>query len=145
MISSRSRVAKSSSEPMTAQALSRSNPPANTEHRSSNTFSASPVNLSTVPSNRCTTAAQRLARSAMISRSRSVATAEAMPIERTTSANSTVTCLYSAWVAGSERGEPQPRQNRAFSSGSVPHVRHAGAAVIRPSAASGPRGPSSPA
>ena len=39
--SSRSRVAKSSSEPMTAQALSRSNPPANTEHRSSSAFSSS--------------------------------------------------------------------------------------------------------
>ena len=33
--SSRSRMAKSSSDPATAQALSRSNPPANTEHRSS--------------------------------------------------------------------------------------------------------------
>ena len=36
----------------------------------------------------------------MISRSRSAPTAAAMSIECTTSANSTVTCLYSAdWVA----------------------------------------------
>ena len=32
----------------------------------------------------------------MISRNRSISTAAAMSIDRTTSANSTVTCLYSA-------------------------------------------------
>ena len=48
--------------------------------------------------NHCTAA--RLTRSVMISRSRSAPTAAAMSIECTTSANSTVTCLYSAdWAA----------------------------------------------
>ena len=61
----------------------------------------------------------------------------ARSIEWTTSANSTVTCLYSAWVSGSDIGEPQLPQNRAPSRGSVPHVRHAAMAVIRPSAARG--------
>ena len=56
----------------------------------------SPVNLSTVPPYRCTTTAARLTNSAMISRSRSAPTAAAMSIECNTSANSTVTCLYSA-------------------------------------------------
>ncbi len=75
----------------------------------------------------------------MISRSRSAPTTEAMYIECTTSANSTVTCLNSAGVSCPVTGVPQPSQNRAPSRGSVPHVRHAVAAVIRPSAASGPR------
>src|SRR5271157_2773661 len=68
----------------------------------------------------------------MISRSRSAPTAAAMSIERTTSANSTVTCLYSAWASPSSTGEPQLWQNRAFSRGSMPHVRHAAMAVTRP-------------
>ena len=55
------------------------------------------------------------------------------------SANSTVTCLYSAWVTASLTGEPQLWQNRAFCKGSVPHVRHAATVVIRPSADPGPR------
>ena len=38
----------------------------------------------------------------MISRSRSGPTAHAMSIERTTSANNTVTCLYSAGFAGED-------------------------------------------
>jgi hypothetical protein len=63
-----------------------------------------------------------------------------MSIEWTTSANRTVTCLYSARVSASWTGEPQPWQNRAFSRGSVPHVRHAAMAVIRPSADPGPQG-----
>src|SRR6201996_7331497 len=74
----------------------------------------------------------------MISRNRSAPTAAAMSIECTTSANSTVTCLYSAWMSCPMTGAPQPSQNRAPSRGSVPHVRHAVAAVIRPSAASAP-------
>jgi hypothetical protein len=50
-----------------------------------------------------------------------------------------VTCLYSAWVSASSISEPQLWQNRAFSMGSVPHVRHAAMAVTRPSANPGPR------
>ena len=69
----------------------------------------------------------------MISRNRSAPTAAAMSIECTTSANNTVTCLYSARVACSVTGAPQPSQNRASSRSSVPHVRHAVAAIIRPS------------
>ena len=75
----------------------------------------------------------------MTSRSRSAPTAAAMSIEWTTSAKRTVTCLYSARVSPSLTGEPQPWQNRAFSRGSVPHVRHAAMAVIRPSADPGPQ------
>jgi hypothetical protein len=53
-----------------------------------------------------------------------------MSIERTTSAKSTVTCLYSAggWV--DSIGAPQASQNRAPARGSHPHVRHVTAAVI---------------
>ena len=61
----------------------------------------------------------------MISRNRSAPTTEAMSAEWTTSANRTVTCLYSAWASLSSTGEPQLCQNRAFSKGLVPHVRHA--------------------
>ena len=56
----------------------------------------SPVNLSTVPPYRRTTAAEVSTSSVMISRNRSAPTAAAMSMECTTSANSTVTCLYSA-------------------------------------------------
>jgi TrwC relaxase len=105
----------------------------------------SPVNLSTVPPRCCTTTDERSTSSVMISRSRSAPTAAAMSMDCTTSANSTVTCLYSAWVSCSVTGAPQPSQNRAPSRSSMPQVRHAVAAVIRLSAASGPRGPSSPA
>ena len=59
-----------------------------------------------------------IGQSAMISRSRSGPTAAAMSIEWTTSANRTVTCLYSAWVSCLEMGVPQPSQNRAPSRGS---------------------------
>ena len=71
----------------------------------------------------------------MISRNRSISSAAARSIERTTSANSTVTCLYSACVSGSTTGEPQPWQNRAFARGSAPHVRQTVAAVIATSPA----------
>ena len=47
----------------------------------------------------------------MISRNRSVSTAAAMSIERTTSANSTVTCLYSADLAGAITAAPHSLQN----------------------------------
>ena len=90
----------------------------------------SPVNLSTVPPYRWTTTAARLTRSVMISRSRSAPTVAAMSIECTTSANSTVTCLYSAAVAVATVGLPQTSQNRAPSRGSLPHAWHAVAAVI---------------
>src|ERR1700751_5648939 len=84
----------------------------------------SPVNLSTVPPYRFTTAAQRLARLAMISRSRSAPTAEAMSIERTTSANKTVTCLYSAGFGLAETAAPHSLQNFAISFSAVPHDPH---------------------
>src|SRR5689334_11621559 len=67
----------------------------------------------------------------MISRSRSAPTVAAMSIECTTSAKRTVTCLYSGWMSGLLSGEPQLWQNRAFSNGSAPHVRHAAPVVIR--------------
>ena len=70
-----------------------------------------------------------------ISRHRSISSAAARSIECTTSANSTVTCLYSAWVSASTTGEPQPWQNRAFARCSVPHIRQAAAAVIATSPA----------
>ena len=65
----------------------------------------------------------------MISRRRSAPTAAAMSIECTTSANSTVTCLYSAAASDWPIGEPHPWQKRALSSGSVPHTEHAVAAI----------------
>ena len=49
----------------------------------------------------------------MISRSRSVSSAAAISIERTTSANSTVTCLYSANRVADARGVPHSLQNLA--------------------------------
>jgi hypothetical protein len=70
----------------------------------------------------------------MISRNRSAPRVDAMSIECTTSANSTVTCLYSAGVEGASTGAPQEWQNRAFASGAVPQLRHTVAAVIRHSA-----------
>ena len=57
----------------------------------------------------------------------------------TTSSKRTVTCLYSARASPSSTGEPQLWQNRAFSKGSVPHVRHAAMAVTRPSADPAPQ------
>jgi hypothetical protein len=44
----------------------------------------------------------------MISRNRSAPTAVARSIDWTTSANSTVTCLYSAVFSASATGAPQP-------------------------------------
>ena len=70
----------------------------------------------------------------MISRSRSAPTAAAISIDRTTSANMTVTCLYSASSEAAVTGEPHPSQNRACSRSRRPHARHDPAA-IRPSAA----------
>jgi hypothetical protein len=61
----------------------------------------------------------------MISRNRSAPTATAMSIERTTSANSTVTCLYSAAVAADPlTGAPHSLQNLAVALTSVSHHPH---------------------
>ena len=66
----------------------------------------------------------------MISRSRSAPTAAAMSIECTTSANSTVTCLYSAWVSCAVIGAPHLLQNLEFGGSSVPHDPHTKAAAV---------------
>ena len=66
----------------------------------------------------------------MISRSRYGPTEAAMSIEWTTSANSTVTCLYSADVAAGVIGEPHLLQNRESGGSSVPHDPHTKAAAV---------------
>ena len=66
----------------------------------------------------------------MISRNRSAPTAAAMSIECTTSANSTVTCLYSAGVRGTAVGAPHSSQNFAVGRNSAPHLAQVNAAVI---------------
>src|SRR4029077_2294617 len=99
----------------------------------------SPVNLSTVPPKRCTTAADRSTNSVMISRSRSAPTAAAMSIEWTTSANKTVTCLFSAAVAAGLTDAPHLLQNRESGGSSVPHDPHNSPAAVttpRPSSTS---------
>src|SRR5947209_17170264 len=68
----------------------------------------------------------------MISRNRSAPTAEAISIERTTSANSTVTCLYSAERLTSVAGAPQPLQNLEFGGSLVPHEPHDRATTVSP-------------
>src|SRR5215207_9247877 len=60
----------------------------------------------------------------MISRNRSAPTAAAMSIDRTTSANKTVTCLYSARLSAAVIGVPQASQNRAPSLSPAPHAPH---------------------
>src|SRR6476659_9549713 len=57
----------------------------------------------------------------MISRSRSAPTAAAMSIECTTSANSTVTCLYSADRVAGARAVPHSLQNLAVLLDCAPH------------------------
>src|SRR5262249_16409610 len=84
----------------------------------------SPVNLSTVPPKRCTTTAALSTSPAMISRNRSAPTAAAMSIECTTSANSTVTCLYSADRLPCVTGAPPSLKNLEFGCSSVPHDAH---------------------
>jgi hypothetical protein len=63
----------------------------------------------------------------MVSHNRSAPTTEAMSIEWTTSANRTVTCLYSAWASQSPTGEPQlwqtGRSPRAWCQTSATHQR----------------------
>ena len=56
-----------------------------------------------------------------------------MSIERTTSANSTVTCLYSAEVAAGVIGEPHLLQNRESGGSSVPHDPHRNPVAVMPS------------
>src|SRR6185436_15124513 len=84
----------------------------------------SPVKLPTVPPYRWTTPAARLTNSAMISRNRSAPTAAAIVIEWTTSANKTVTCLYSADRLTCVTGAPHSLQNLEFSGSLVPHDPH---------------------
>jgi hypothetical protein len=93
------------------------------------------VNLSTVPPYLCTTAAHRFTSSVMISRNRSISRAAAISIERTTSANSTVTCLYSAASTEGSSGDPHASQNRAPSCGTAPHDRQTSLAGVTASAA----------
>ena len=77
--------------------------------------------------------APRSARSVMISRSRSAPSAAAMSIECTTSANNTVTCLYSAGFGAEVTAAPHSLQNLADALSSVPHDPHnSAAAVISP-------------
>ena len=84
----------------------------------------SPVNWLAVPPYRCTAPAARLTSSAMISRRRSGPTAAAMSMECATSANNTVTCLYSADRVASVSGEPHSLQNFAVALNWVPHEPH---------------------
>src|SRR6185295_17935568 len=92
----------------------------------------SPVNWATVPPYRCTTVAQRSASSARISRNRSAPTAAAMSIEWTTSANSTVTCLYSADRLSCVTGAPHSLQNLELGGSSVPHDPHGSTVAVSP-------------
>src|SRR4029079_10787942 len=66
----------------------------------------------------------------MMSRSRSISRVAAMSIDRTTSANSTVTCLYSADRLTCETGAPHSLQNFEFSGSSVPHELHDNRAAV---------------
>ena len=92
----------------------------------------SPVKLPTVPPYRCTTTAARLTNSAMISRSRSAPTAAAMSIECTTSANNTVTCLYSADRVAGARAVPHSLQNLAVGLDCAPHDPHNSPVAVSP-------------
>jgi hypothetical protein len=53
-----------------------------------------------------------------------------MSMECTTSANSTVTCLYSAGVVAVATAAPHSLQNFAFGGSSVPHDPHTKAAAV---------------
>jgi hypothetical protein len=65
-----------------------------------------------------------------MSRDRSISAAAAMSIERTTSANSTVTCVYSAGVVAIATGAPHSLQNFEFGGSSVPHDPRATVAAV---------------
>src|SRR5271163_4130790 len=90
----------------------------------------SPANLSTVPPYRRTTAETWSNKSVMISLSRSAPTVAAISMERTTSANSTVTCLYSADRLTCVTGAPHSLQNFEFGGSSVPHDPHGSPAAV---------------
>ncbi len=66
----------------------------------------------------------------MISRSRSAPTAAARSIECTTSANSTVTCLYSADAEVAVTCDPHSSQNFAVARSSAPHDGHATVDIV---------------
>src|SRR3954464_2514612 len=80
------------------------------------------------------TAAALSSSSVIISRNRSMSTTAAMSIDRTTSANSTVTCLYSA-VSSADSCDPHLSQKRAPSCGVAPHDRHNAVGGVSSSAA----------
>jgi hypothetical protein len=63
-------------------------------------------------------------------RNRSGPTVAATSIECTTSAKSTVTCLYSAGVPDTRVGDPHSSQNFAVGRNSEPHVMQVNAAVM---------------
>src|ERR1700752_587890 len=92
----------------------------------------SPVNWLSVPPYRPTCAPDRSTNSVMISRSRSAPTAAAMSIECTTSANKTVTCLYSADRLTCVTGAPHSLQNLEFGGSSVPHDPHGRPVAVSP-------------
>ena len=73
--------------------------------------------------------------SVMISRNRSISNAAAISVDRTTSANSTVTCLYSAASTAATSCDPHVSQNRAPSRGTAPHDRHTADAAVTASSA----------
>src|SRR4051794_12550523 len=66
----------------------------------------------------------------MITRSRSAPTAAATSIECTTSANSTVTCLYSAGVVAVATPAAHSLENVEFGGSSVPHDPRTKAAAV---------------
>ena len=68
----------------------------------------------------------------MISRSRSAPTAFAMSIECTTSANRTVTCLYSADRVTGVTGAPHLLQNSESGGSCVPQEEHDSPVVVNP-------------
>src|SRR5882672_8465580 len=68
----------------------------------------------------------------MISRNRSAPTAAAISIECATSANNTVTCLYSADRLTCVTGAPHSLQNLEFSGSSVPHDPHDSTVTVSP-------------
>src|ERR1700739_159561 len=68
----------------------------------------------------------------MISRSRSAPNDAAISMEWTTSANKTVTCLYSAARAPWLSGLPHSLQNFAVAGNGRPHDQHDSSAVVIP-------------
>src|SRR4029077_115138 len=68
----------------------------------------------------------------MISRSRFAPTAAAMSIECTTSANNTVTCLYSADRLTCVTGAPHSLQNFEFGGSSAPHHPQSSPVAVSP-------------